>query len=143
VSGCEDSSPKRATTRCHPNSGTQLTIHGVHFSSILVATSEDGTTEHHNTITDSFAVFIGEYKCRDLKYVNDFTLVCSLPVMGGEALDVTLKEGGVNKAVLVGAVSCRQLVNYRHMFDQFVHHGVGGMSEQIEELYRRAFASRG
>ena len=63
--------------------------------------------------------------------------------MGGEALDVTLKERGVTKAVLLAAVSYRQLVNYRHLFDQFVRHGVGGMREQIEELYRRAFASRG
>ncbi|XP_065883640.1 uncharacterized protein [Dysidea avara] len=142
VSGCEDSSPKRTTTRCHPNSGTQLTIYGVHFSSLLSPTTGDSTTGHHNILSDSFAVFIGDNKCHDLKYANDFTLVCLLPPMGGEALDVTLKEGSGNKAVLTGAVSYRQLVNYRQMFDQFVYHGVGGMRQQIEELYRRAFASR-
>ena len=76
-------------------------------------------------------------------YVSDFKLVCTLPGIGREELDVVLREGGVSKAVLVGAVSYRPVINYRKMFDQFVSYGVGGMKEQIEELYRRAFASRG
>ena len=88
-------------------------------------------------------MFIGEQKCRGLVYVNDFKLVCTLPRVGGEALDITLRDGGVDKAVLLGAVSYRPVINYRKMFDQFVSYGVGGMKEQIEELYRRAFASRG
>ena len=75
--------------------------------------------------------------------MNDFKLVCTLPHVGGEALDVTLRDGGVNKAVLMEAVSYRPVINYRKMFDQFVSYGVGGVKEQIEELYRRAFASRG
>ena len=75
--------------------------------------------------------------------MSDFKLVCTLPDIGGEALDVTLREGSINKAVLSEAVSYRPAINYRKMFDQFVSYGVGGMTEQIEELYRRAFASRG
>ena len=88
-------------------------------------------------------MFIGEQKCNGLIYVNDFKLVCTLPSVGGETLDVTLRDGGIAKAVLPGAVSYRPVVNYRKMFDQFVSYGVGGMKEQIEELYRRVFASRG
>ena len=88
-------------------------------------------------------MFVGEHKCTNLIYVSDFKLVCTLPGIGGEGLDVTLKDNGVNKATLPGAVSYRPVINYRKMFDQFVSYGVGGMKEQIEELYRRAFASRG
>jgi len=88
-------------------------------------------------------VLIGEHKCSGLVYLNDYKLVCTLPSIGGEALDVTLRDSGVDKAVLSAAVSYRPVINYRKMFDQFTSYGVGGMREQIEELYRRAFASRG
>lgn len=88
-------------------------------------------------------MFVGGHKCNGLMYVNDFKLVCTLPPIGGEALAVTLRDGGVDKTVLPAAVSYRPVINYRKMFDQFVSYGVGGMKEQVEELYRRAFASRG
>lgn len=88
-------------------------------------------------------MLVGERKCTGLVYVNDYKLVCTLPPIGGEALDVTLRDGGLDKAVLSAAVSYRLVINYRKMFDQFTSYGVGGMREQIEELYRRAFASRG
>ena len=100
-------------------------------------------SDSSNILSDNCAVFVGEHKCAGLIYVSDFKLVCTLPDIGGEALDVTLREDGMNKAVLPEAVSYRPLINYRKMFDQFVSYGVGGMTEQIEELYRRAFASRG
>ena len=137
VTGCNDSLPRRTTSRCYHDSSTQLSIHGVHFSSLLV------TSQSANILSDTCAVFVGEHKCTGLIYVSDFKLVCTLPAIGGEALDVTLRYGGVSKAALPGAVSYRPVINYRNMFDQFVSYGVGGMKEQIEELYRRVFASRG
>lgn len=137
VTGCDDSLPKKTTSRCHHDSVTQLSIHGVHFSSLLT------TLESGETLSGTCSVLVGKQKCHSLMYVNDFKLVCTLPQVGGEALDVTLRDGGVDKAVLSASVSYRPVVNYRKMFDQFVSYGVGGMKEQIEELYRRVFASRG
>lgn len=137
VTGCNDSLPKRTTSSCYHDSTTQLSIHGIHFSSLLVA------SESNNVLPDTCSVFVGQQKCKGLIYVNDFKLVCTLPHIGGEALDVTLRDSGVDKAVLLAAVSYRPVINYRKMFDQFVSYGVGGMKEQIEELYRRVFASRG
>lgn len=129
--------PKKTTSRCHHDSVTQLSIYGVHFSSLLAA------SESSDTLSDSCSVFVGEQKCHSLIYVNDFKLVCTLPRVGGEALDVTLRDGGMDKSVLSAAVSYRPVINYRKMFDQFMSYGVGGMKKQIEELYRRVFASRG
>lgn len=45
--------------------------------------------------------------------------------------------------VLKGAVSFKERINFRERFDKFVDMGVGGMKKEIDELYRRAFASRG
>lgn len=138
VTGCNDSLPRRTTNRCYHDSATQLSVHGVHFSSLLV------TSESANKIlSDTCVVFVGEHKCTSLIYASDFKLVCTLPGIGGEGLDVTLRDGIIIKAALAGAVSYRPVINYRKMFDLFVSYGVGGMKEQIEELYRRAFASRG
>lgn len=46
-------------------------------------------------------------------------------------------------ANLQRAVSFKEKINYRERFDKFVDMGVGGMKREIDELYRRAFASRG
>ena len=46
-------------------------------------------------------------------------------------------------AVLSGGVSYREAVNFKDKFSRFVELGVGGLKKEIEELYRRAFASRG
>jgi hypothetical protein len=46
-------------------------------------------------------------------------------------------------ANLLGAVSFKEKINYRERFDKFVDMGVGGMKREIDELYRRAFSSRG
>ena len=37
----------------------------------------------------------------------------------------------------------REAVNFKEKFERFVELGVGGLKKEIEELYRRAFVSRG
>ena len=44
---------------------------------------------------------------------------------------------------LEGAVSFREAIDFREKFSRFVELGVGGLKREIDELYRRAFASRG
>ena len=45
--------------------------------------------------------------------------------------------------VFKSAVSFKERINYRERFAKFVDMGVGGMKREINELCRRAFASRG
>ena len=52
-------------------------------------------------------------------------------------------EFGEIITMLSGAVSYKEVINFRDKFNQFVEYGVGGLKKEIEELYRRAFASRG
>mgnify|MGYP001545521205 CR=1 FL=1 len=40
-------------------------------------------------------------------------------------------------------ISYKVPVDYRQQFDNFMELGVGGLGKQIQELYQRAFASRG
>ena len=44
---------------------------------------------------------------------------------------------------LGGAVSFKDAIDFREKFAKFTELGVGGLKKEIEELYRRAFASRG
>ena len=72
--------------------------------------------------------------------------------VAGDVEDVRGGEGsggggaGVRGEVVMlleGAVSFKESINFREKFSKFVELGVGGMKREIEELYRRAFASRG
>ena len=45
--------------------------------------------------------------------------------------------------VFKSAVSFKERINYRERFAKFVDMGVGEMKREINELYRRAFTSRG
>lgn len=42
-----------------------------------------------------------------------------------------------------GAVSFKDAIDFREKFAKFSELGVGGLKREIDELYRRAFASRG
>lgn len=76
---------------------------------------------------------------------------CTLSPGKGEGLDVTLQQktksgecsGSDIVARLPQGVSYREVINFKEKFNQFVDYGVGGLKKEIEELYRRAFASRG
>ena len=69
----------------------------------------------------------------------------------GQKLDVAIYryggEGGegerVAEMVLEAAVSFKEVIDFREKFSKFSDLGVGGLKREIDELYRRAFASRG
>ena len=44
---------------------------------------------------------------------------------------------------LESAVSFKDAIDFREKFAKFSELGVGGLKREIDELYRRAFASRG
>ena len=46
-------------------------------------------------------------------------------------------------ARLEAAVSFKEAIDFREKFSRFVELGVGGLKREIDELYRRSFASRG
>ena len=65
-------------------------------------------------------------------------------VESGGRREVKPARGNMEEvANLQRAVSFKEKINYRERFDKFVDMGVGGMKREIDELYRRAFASRG
>ena len=83
--------------------------------------------------------------------VSPYIINCTLGPGTGEGLSVKiLKKSGSGEcssdpilAILPNAVSYRHVINFKDKFSQFVDYGVGGLKKEIEELYRRAFASRG
>ena len=105
--------------------------------------------------------------------LSQFTLNCTVDRGAGEKLDVVVYrgagvrgqssglsekdegksegeggegEGGEGREVemvLEGVVSFKEAINFREKFSKFSELGVGGLKREIDELYRRAFASRG
>lgn len=93
--------------------------------------------------------------------LSDYVLNCTVDKGVGKHLDVTVyrkidpssqssgqrrggsEEKGEEVMFLERAVSFKEAINFREKFDKFVELGVGGMKKEINELYRRAFASRG
>ena len=81
---------------------------------------------------------------------------CTLSGGRGEGLDVKLlvsncrvdssrycRDSAGVVGVIPGGVAYREAVNFKEKFERFVELGVGGLKKEIEELYRRAFVSRG
>uniref|UniRef100_A0A1X7VB22 Vesicle-fusing ATPase n=1 Tax=Amphimedon queenslandica TaxID=400682 RepID=A0A1X7VB22_AMPQE len=109
---------------------------------------------HH--LKSTYNILIGDTThCTDPILVSPYVINCSLAGGRGEGLDVKLAVkdcqrsssrycGGSSGivAVLSGGVSYREAVNFKDKFSRFVELGVGGLKKEIEELYRRAFASR-
>ena len=111
---------------------------------------------------------MGVQLCRNAVVLSEYALNCSVENGRGKGLSVSVHRqlgsvagdvegvrgeegsGGGGKGVrgevvmsLEGAVSFKDPINFREKFSKFVELGVGGMKREIEELYRRAFASRG
>ena len=82
---------------------------------------------------------------------STFVIKCTLEAGTGTKLPVTIetkqdqrdKKSGAIVGRLDEAVSYREHVNLKDQFSRFSEYGVGGLRKEIEELYRRAFASRG
>lgn len=173
VSGCEDSKPKRTTGDCHYAGNVKLVLHGLNFdhhcSDGLPPTGELSTgqspsftfnaaqcTNHFN---EHYGVYIGNVKCHSVFVISPFQINCTVEGARGVDLDVTVKKLFKNGAsdqqhfesesnvkvvsMLSHAVSFKEAINFRDKFAKFVELGVGGLKKEIDELYRRAFASRG
>ena len=118
-----------------------------------------------NHFRKHYSVYVGPFLCRDPTIHSKFTINCTVERGAGEHLDVIVyrnadsqdpnaasKGKGAGEGergeeevemVLERAVSFKEAINFREKFDKFVELGVGGMKKEINELYRRAFASRG
>lgn len=171
VSGCEDSTPTRTTEDCHFAGKVKLVLHGLNFEHFCndVTTAQDGmTTDNSGSVspftfntaqcTDNFnkhyVVYVGGVKCQTVFVVSPFQINCTVEGAHGVGVDITIKkpteehDSGLNShvelvSVLMQAVSFKEPINFRDKFAKFVELGVGGLKKEIDELYRRAFASRG
>ena len=94
---------------------------------------------------------MGPFLCKDPRFISNYVINCTLPGGSGKDWDATISrksDEGSNVpadvvASLKGAVSFREAIDFREKFGRFVELGVGGLKREIDELYRRAFASRG
>ncbi|CAI8005551.1 Vesicle-fusing ATPase, partial [Geodia barretti] len=150
VQGCVDSLPLRTTEDCHYAARTQLSLHGLKLHLLC----PDGSENHFSSsrCTRSFrqryTVHVGPHTCGDPTVISQFTLNCTLDRGTGKGLDVVVyKTNSEGRKVVVmelgGAVSFKDAIDFREKFAKFTELGVGGLKKEIEELYRRAFASRG
>ena len=173
VTGCVDSTPPRTTEDCHFAGKVKLTLHGLNFDHLCyeVMPSNDRTSSSKNGLeslfrfntalcTDSFnkhyAVYIGDIECKTVSVLSPFQINCTVEGARGMGVPATIKKLPMQEAgtkvpqaklevvsVLSQAVSFKEAINFREKFAKFVELGVGGLKKEIEELYRRAFASRG
>ena len=152
VTGCHNSSPARTTKDCHFAGTLKLVIHGKNFHTAFCKL-QSGTAIPPGCLknfSDDVEVFIGDVRCSSVALTSPYDINCTLVNGAGKDQDVTIKvkapsveSGWEVAATLEDAVSFKERVNYRERFRSFVELGVGGMKKEIDELYRRAFASRG
>lgn len=161
VTGCQDSEPARTTADCHFAGKIHLVLHGVNFNSLCASEGLSSASSMSTGCVESFgsvfSVLVGKTECRHVALVSQYQINCTLEKGSGSDLDVTIRKRQVllsersgeeeeeeeEVAVLRKAVSFKERVNYKERFGKFVEMGVGGMKREINELYRRAFASRG
>lgn len=173
VTGCVDSDPARTTRECHFAGKINLVLHGVNFYTLCdtATPSPSISAACISDFSRRYSVVVGEAECGNIALVSQYQINCTVEKATGLDQDVMLKKrclfdtskadaDGVGDGVeptgtrkeefsdqvvvsIRGAVSFKEKINYRERFDKFVEMGVGGMKEEIDELYRRAFASRG
>ena len=157
-----DSDPLYSTINCHYDGGQLLSLHGLWFSQLCHPT--ENILEHSSSnalLIDSKActtyfrehydIKIGTFSCSNPVVVSTFVIKCTLEAGTGSKLPVIVelklalgeKKSGTIVGRLDEAVSYREHVNLKDQFSRFSEYGVGGLRKEIEELYRRAFASRG
>lgn len=171
VSGCEDSSPVRTTEDCHFAGNVKLVLHGLNFDHLCnggmsrhdgesLSSGGSGSQFSFNSAqcTDNFnknyGVYVGDTKCQKVSVLSPFQINCTVEGAHGIGVDIAIKKPGIHSeteansdgvlvSVLNQAVSFKEAINFRDKFAKFVELGVGGLKKEIDELYRRAFASRG
>ncbi len=154
VTGCEDSIPLRTTSECHNMGRVQLAIHGMNFDQFCNPPDEQNSSPpqfNSPRCTSAFRrdhiMMIGGVKCLGVSLVSSYRMDCSIEKMSGQNLPVTISRVFPNGTKIVvtemeEAVSFKEAINYKEKFDKVVELGVGGLKKEIDELYRRAFASR-
>ena len=167
VQGCVDSVPLHTTEECHYASHVQLSLHGLNLH--LLCPDSSHNSQHFSTsrctshVRKHYSVYVGPFPCRSPRILSKYALSCTVDKGAGKNLDVVVyktefpdqntektgsgsgEEGerGEVVGILEEAVSFKEAINFREKFDKFSEMGVGGMKKEIDELYRRAFASRG
>ena len=164
VAGCTNSDPLFSTEDCHFAGHTHLTLHGLHFH--LLCPEVTPPTDHArfptgrctSHVRTRYTVYVGTVLCRDVTVVSQFMLSCTLERGAGKNLDVVVYrnmeervregegEGEREREVVMilkDVVSFKEIIDFREKFNRFAELGVGGLKKEIDELYRRAFASRG
>ncbi len=154
VTGCENSTPLRTTSECHHMARIQLAIHGMNFDQFCTPPDQHDTPPQQFNVGSCTASFrhdyvlmVGTVKCFAVTLLSPYRLDCSIEKVNGKNLPVTLARvftNGTQETVakLESVVSFKEAINFKEKFDKFVELGVGGLKKQIDELYRRAFASR-
>lgn len=157
VTGCQDSDPARTTTGCHFAGKIRLVLHGLNFQALCDGDGMPAASMSSSCMNEfgrHFSVYVGVAECDQIALVSQYQINCTVERGSGIDLDVEIRRksegGGGDRGVVGGvvatirsAVSFKERVNYKERFSKFVEMGVGGMKREINELYRRAFASRG
>ena len=117
------------------------------------------TAQCTDSFTKHYAVYIGDIECKTVSVLSPFQINCTIEGARGVGVPVSIKKLPLKAAsssaleppqaalevvsVLSQAISFKEAINFREKFAKFVELGVGGLKKEIDELYRRAFASRG
>ena len=159
VSGCTDSVPLRSTSECHNVAKVQVTLHGLNFDTFCIPSDpHDGTPTLQQpppfnsarctaTFRLNHVIHIGTAKCKTFIVLSPYQINCTVEKAKGKNLPIRIDRYYSNgsKSIVIemeGVVSFKDTINFREKFDKFVDLGVGGLKREINELYRRAFASR-
>jgi len=158
VTGCHDSVPAKTTSDCHFAGQVRLVINGRHFNDRNLKVEECAHKKTHSnfdskgcqsSFRERVGVFVGGTQCASIQLMSFLQINCTLVNGAGKDQDVFVKTRASSSedwSTLVRfekAVSFKERINYRERFSKFVEYGVGGLKKEIDELYRRAFASRG
>eukprot|EP00729_Bicosta_minor_P014983 gene14983-10300_t len=145
VSGCTDTDPVSVTTGCSAEGGTTLSIHGTYL--IEPTRGQKTSVLLRGGVVGGAASSKG-LECHPVTWVSAWELKCSLPEGQGSGLAVVVLGASVD--FVSGGVELDGAVTYKSSaktikasFESFEALGVGGLDNEIKELYRRAFQSRG
>lgn len=158
-----NSSPVKSTSNCHYNGGQLISLSVLGLLHLCPHQPFATDNKRHRLsveqllmcskhFQEQYRILIGDNLCTKPIIISPFLMNCTLSAGIGEDLDVKvvycqMAEESCDStdvvAVLPGALSYRKVINFKEKFNKFVEYGVGGLKKEIEELYRRAFASRG
>ena len=161
VSGCVNSEPLKTTNNCNSHGGQILSLHGVgwdilcHSEPVLAlpdmhqrSAMKFDTASCSKLFNEEYTIRVGSTTCSDVVVASPYVINCTLSQGSGTDLDVVVERAvGKNDRKIVtmlpAALAFRDVVDFRDKFGRFVEYGVGGLKKEIQELYQRAFASRG